>query len=409
MAADARPPARRVAQLSTQAQIDTLREEGVALCDCLVATGVLTREAVQAQVHRRRFEKMRREHPWCSDGTACLAYALAARELALAVAGSSDRRSLQALCVTSRSIGAAAQLVLPAVDPQSSDNVFVCGGYDGSRALKLVDRYDPALGAWRPMPPMISVREASAAAIVGSHLYVVGGFDGSTRLNEAERLDLRAGTWQTLPSMTVRRVCATATSFAGKLFVCAGFDGSMYLSSVEAFDPIRNAWDVLPPLSVAREGCASAVLNEHLYVCGGNDGAQTLDVVERIAANRSFDAMPATWETMPPMIARRDGAAAAAMRGRLYVCGGFDGEQSLSSRSAERFDPGTESWRALRDMISRRAGAAAAVVAGQLYVCGGYDGAQHLSECERLDPVVGMWVLLPPMPTRRGYAAGAAV
>merc|ERR1712039_668027 len=92
------------------------------------------------------------------------------------------------------------------------------------------------------------------------------------------------------------------------------------------------------------------------------------------------------WEPMPPMTSRRDGAVAAAMKGRVFVCGGFDGEHSLSSRSAERFEPSTRSWRALRPMIARRAGAAAGVVAEKLYVCGGYDGAQNLAECERFDP-----------------------
>merc|ERR1719181_936611 len=107
-------------------------------------------------------------------------------------------------------------------------------------------------------------------------------------------------------------------------------------------------------------------------------------------------------------MARRDGAVGAGLRGKIYVCGGFDGAQSLSLRSTERFDPATGTWRSLPPMLTRRAGAVGAVVAGKLYVMGGYDGAQNLMECERLDPAVGMWELLPAMQTRRGYAAGAS-
>lgn len=395
-----------------QAQIDALREESEALCECVLGSGFVSRQTLLAQVHRLRFEKMRRKHPLASDGTASLGFMLGAHELALGVARSSDLRSLRALHAASKGISGAASLAMPLADlrplGEAAGNVFVCGGYDGARFLNLVDRYDPAAGSWRPVPPMASVREAAAAAVLGGFLYVAGGFDGQRKLEAAERFDLRGGTWEQLPAMTVRRVHSTAAAFGGKLYVCAGFDGESYLNSAECFDPARSIWEPLPPMSVGREGSASCILKEHLYVCGGNDGAQTLNVVERITVARALEPGGVVWETMPPMLTRRDGAIAAGIRGRLFVCGGFDGEHSLSLRSAERFDPTVGSWRVLRDMISRRAGAASAVVAGKLYVCGGYDGAQNLAECERLDPVVGMWELLPPMPTRRGYSAGAA-
>eukprot|EP00435_Cladocopium_sp_Y103_P016191 s1218_g4.t1 len=42
----------------------------------------------------------------------------------------------------------------------------------------------------------------------------------------------------------------------------------------------------------------------------------------------------------------------------IWVCGGFDGQQSLSLSSIECFDPHRGIWRRLRSMLSRRAGAA---------------------------------------------------
>lgn len=32
-----------------------------------------------------------------------------------------------------------------------------------------------------------------------------------------------------------------------------------------------------------------------------------------------------SWEQLPPMLARRSHPAVASLKGRLYVCGGFDG------------------------------------------------------------------------------------
>merc|ERR1740121_1129720 len=120
---------------SQQGQLDEMREECQALRDCLVATGVLTREALQAQVHRRHFNKVRRMHPLHTDDPTTLASVLAAQELGWSVAGSSDPRSLRALCVVSRSIGVVVASALPALDLRASGNVFVGGGYDGARFL----------------------------------------------------------------------------------------------------------------------------------------------------------------------------------------------------------------------------------------------------------------------------------
>merc|ERR1740117_2681530 len=103
---------------------------------------------------------------------------------------------MRVLCTVSRAVGAAVAGVVPAVDLWAEGNVFVCGGYDGSRRSNRIHRFDPAgSGTWRPMPPMSVQREATAAAVVSGYLFVCGGFDGTRRLSAAERLDPATGTW----------------------------------------------------------------------------------------------------------------------------------------------------------------------------------------------------------------------
>merc|ERR1719433_991719 len=96
------------------------------------------------------------------------------------------------------------------------------------------------------------------------------------------------------------------------------------------------------------------------------------------------------------------GTITAALGGCLYVCGGWDGRQRLSS--VERFCPKLGSWEELSPMLERRDRAAIATMAGRLYVCGGSDGNGDLDNAECLDPALNSWTALPQMSERRSGA-----
>ena len=97
------------------------------------------------------------------------------------------------------------------------------------------------------------------------------------------------------------------------------------------------------------------------------------------------------------MSTARDGLAAAVVDGKLYVMGGSDGQNRLSS--VERYDPETNAWEAVAPMSMARCPSAAAVVDGKLYVMGGFNGRQNLpfSSVERYDPAKDEWVAMASM------------
>merc|ERR1719499_834213 len=134
-----------------------------------------------------------------------------------------------------------------------------------------------------------------------------------------------------------------------------------------------------------------------LYVCGGCEGHLSLNTAERL------NVASGVWETLPNMAERRQGAAAAALSGHLFVCGGNTGQFG----SAEFFDPAKGVWQRLPNMTERRKGPSGAVVAGSLYVCGGHTGQQPLGSVERYDNVARTWEGMPPMAQRRWRAAAA--
>lgn len=395
------------------AEIFAIKEKMEALCDCLFSCTPLSPEVLQAQIHRRRFESTRIQHPLNLDGHACLPSVVEMPESTHIITDCLDQVSLCSLIATSSAISGAAALALPVFNSEIG-SMFVCGGYDGTKRVSQANCYDPARNTWKVAPPMALARESATAACVRGDLYVIGGFDGTHHLRVVDRFLPQQGRWQKVEPMAEKRRNAAAASFCGHLVVCGGFDGETPLGSVEAYDVQRKCWQGGAPMSATREGCAAAVVGGQLYLCGGNDGSRCLNTVERLASvplngETQLTALGGVWETMPAMIERRDGASAAALRGRLVVCGGFDGQDTLSTSSTERFDPPSRIWRKMLPMLSRRACAATAVVGGKLYVFGGYDGAQCLRSCERLDPGTRMWEMLPLMNESRGFAAGVAI
>ena len=107
------------------------------------------------------------------------------------------------------------------------------------------------------------------------------------------------------------------------------------------------------------------------------------------------------------MSTARSGLAAAAVDGKLYVMGGHDGQNGLSS--VERYDPAKNAWEAVAPMSAARYAPAAAVVEGKLYVMGGHDGQNRLSSVERYDPAGNEWVAMASMTLNTGTSSLCAV
>lgn len=103
---------------------------------------------------------------------------------------------------------------------------------------------------------------------------------------------------------------------------------------------------------------------------------------------------------------RSDHAAVRLPDGRVLVCGGTDGTDTL--KSSEVYDPSTETWTATGDMTAARRGHAVTLLAnGKILVTGGFDGKAALATAEVYDPSSGTWTatLGPMNGTRRFHTA----
>mmetsp|Transcript_94997 Transcript_94997/g.295749 ORF Transcript_94997/g.295749 Transcript_94997/m.295749 type:complete len:181 (+) Transcript_94997:191-733(+) len=161
-----------------------------------------------------------------------------------------------------------------------------------------------------------------------------------------------------------------------------------------------------------RRGAALVRVGARVYVLGGDCLAAPPDVEDEeldyeflataehleVAAPPSDPARPHSWVDAPPMHCARSATAAVASGPCIYVFGGECPMGVLAS--AERFDTVAGVWSQLAPMGSWRWGPVAAAVRGRVYVFGGWSESEgDLASAEYLEVDSGSWRPLPPMGT----------
>ena len=112
------------------------------------------------------------------------------------------------------------------------------------------------------------------------------------------------------------------------------------------------------------------------------------------------------WQSGPQLPVPRTEVVGAAVRGEIYIVGGYNADGS-SSRRVDVYAPATRRWRRGPDLPVAVNHAMAAAYRGRLYVVGGYSGA---GPTRRSTFVLAnrRWHSLAPLPAPRA-AAGAAI
>jgi len=117
-------------------------------------------------------------------------------------------------------------------------------------------------------------------------------------------------------------------------------------------------------------------------------------------------AVAATWQSAPALPVPRTEVAGAAVRGEIYVAGGYNADGSSSGR-VDVYSPAKQRWRRAPDLPVSVNHAMAAAHRGRLYVVGGYAGDGRTLRSSFV-LAGGRWQALAPMPASRA-AAGTAV
>lgn len=116
------------------------------------------------------------------------------------------------------------------------------------------------------------------------------------------------------------------------------------------------------------------VLDGVIYAMGGYDGQHRLNSVETynyrtnqvgygsvrcycrrlVPYARCLYVSSIQWSFISPMFVQRSDANATTLDGKVYIVGGFNGQQCVNS--AEFYDPSTREWTLIANMRSHRSG-----------------------------------------------------
>ncbi len=211
------------------------------------------------------------------------------------------------------------------------------------------------------------------AALIGrSSIFAPPPVEGSLALAESQR-------WQELAPLPVARAGLAAVAYDNAIYAIAGETEEGPSGLVERYDPATDSWTQLKDKPTAVTDVSAVLLGEKIFIPGGElPGGEITDVLE------VYDPRRDSWEKMASLPLAVSGYALATYEGRLYLFGGWDGEQALDRVYV--YDPDDDRWTEGTPMPTARAYAGAAEIMGRIYVMGGWDGEKALDVNESYAP-----------------------
>ncbi len=225
----------------------------------------------------------------------------------------------------------------------------------------------PTTGAWTARSDLPQALGCLTSAVLSDGVHVLGGsadFSGSLRVQKHYLYNAGSNSWSASPADVpdTNSWCTQAHAYNDKLYLTGGWPDGDRLFRV--YDPIGNSWQSLPALpDNFSYGYASAVAGDFLYLIGGRDQATAS------GNGYKYSFASQAWSSLAP-IPHNEGSgalAAAVWEGRVYVLNGGAGSTAI----LQIYTIATNAWSSGPSLAGYHEGAAAAAMGGRVYFFGG--------------------------------------
>jgi N-acetylneuraminic acid mutarotase len=286
--------------------------------------------------------------------------------------------------------------------------IYFIGGDSGNT----VARFDYFSKTWFPKSSMSTQASQAAATQHGNDVYLVGG-QGRTdpsasnaTLASVEKYEPSTDSWTFVENAPVARAGASAVSYKKNIFVIGGMESGQATTRVDIYDSDTNTWQQRADAVLATSNAIAYAVDDKIYVLGGDASQRSV---------QEYDINGDTWAIKKNTLIGRKNAATVLYEGYIYILGGITvGELSDNSKirnTAYRYNTKGDFWETLPSLNSARSAASAFVLNGRIFVAGGKNDMEFLSTVEIFNPhqESGRWALGPSLHTARAGAFGAAV
>jgi hypothetical protein len=264
--------------------------------------------------------------------------------------------------------------------------IYVIGGYgwpnskDNNAEFNNVQIFDPTSNSWSEGPPISTPRHYATASVCDGKIYLFGGNSDASVQNSVEVFDTNSNKWSyTTPMLSAQDVLSSCTidsniyvtngsnyfdifnipkqtwihgtlpplnrenssciAVNGKVYLIAGDDYWIASRTAQVFDPASGLWDSTGALSEIRYSHTSCALANQIYVFGGRSDNGQNDF-NFVLGTEDFDTKTNTSNLISQIPIPIIEASSAPLNGKIYILGGFDGNNELGSTHMQIFDPG---------------------------------------------------------------------
>jgi len=244
---------------------------------------------------------------------------------------------------------------------------------------------------WTQLIPMSMERAAFALVYLDNQLFAIGGETANGVSPESEKFSLETGSWDKIlrKPTPVRHI--KAVSVNGLVYVPGGETINGTISdAMEIYNPEIDTWLTSTKLPQPRSGYSLIVHEGKIYLLGGWDGEEYTNTVFR------FDPDAEQWDVLAPMKIPRAYAGAAVADGLLYTLGGRNLDGDLDNIEVYTFPNSSlpeGAWEDAGSLPDPRSSMAVYSIADSIFLIGGVsDGSVNSLENLAYNPQEGTWL-----------------